>query len=288
MNRRNLILLEARNTLNDCLVALAWGIGVVIFAAPSHIAPGGVNGIAVLLNYLFKTPIGVITLLFNVPLLLIAYRVLGRKFVLYTLRTLVLYTIVTDIVFSHVTFTYQGDPLMAAIFGGLFNGFGTALVFMHGSTGGGFDIINRLIQRRYPYFSTGQLALAMNAAVMIAAAVVYKTINATLYGLVFSFTSSKVIDAILNGADMGKCALIVTRHPEEIEEHIISDLNRSATVIPAMGAYLHDDVSVLMCVTRKQQFYRLKKLVEACDPHAFIVITDATQIIGKGFKPIDT
>ncbi len=286
LNKEN-VLLEVRNTLNDFFVALCWGVGVIIFAAPSHIAPGGVNGISVLLNYLFNTPIGTVTLLINIPLLLIAYRVLGRRFVLYTLRTLILYSIVTDVIFSRVTFAYQGDPMMAAIFGGLFNGLGTALVFMHGSTGGGFDIINRLVHKKYPYFSTGQLALTMNAAVMIAAALVYKTINATLYGLIFSFTSSRVLDTILNGADMGKCALIVTHKPEEISKYIIGELHRSATKLEGKGAYLQDDVTVLMCVTRKQQIYRLKSFVSQCDPHAFIVITDATQIIGKGFQSID-
>jgi len=288
MKNTSLLRVELRNTISDILVALSWGIGVKIFAAPSHIAPGGVNGISVLLNYLFHLPIGTTTLVINVPLLLIALRVLGKGFVFYTLRTLVCYSIVTDIVFEHVTFTYLGDPLMAAIFGGLFNGLGTALVFIHGSTGGGFDIINRLLQRRYPHISTGQLALGMNAIVMCAAALVYGSIDAALYGLVFSFTSSKVIDGILNGADMGKCALIVTHHPQEIAEYIITGLHRSATLLEGTGAYLHDDVSVLMCVTRKQQFYRLKQFVAEYDPHAFIVITDATQIIGKGFRSMNS
>ncbi len=277
---------EIRQTAADIIASIGWAIGISLFAAPNGIAPSGFNGIAVLLNYLFGLPIGTMSLLFNVPILLLACRILGKSFAVRTLRTIACYSIITDVFFGTSFYTYHGDALMAAIFGGLFNGAATALIFMQGSTGGGTDVVNRMLQKKYPYFSVGQLSLAMNAVVMCSAAVVYQNINAALYGLVFSFVTSKILDSILNGLDMGKCVLIVTHHPDEISRRIIDELHRSATILSGTGAYLRDETSVLLCVVRKQQFYHLKKFVAACDPKAFLIITDATQIIGTGFKPI--
>jgi len=278
---------EGLNTVYDLIASFGWMVGVSLFAAPNGIAPGGIWGISVLLNYLFRLPIGTMSLLFNVPLLILAYRVLGRTFVVRTLRTLLCYTILTDVIFANPSMIYRGDPLLAALYGGIFSGAGTALIFMHGSTSGGTDIVNRLIQRKYPHLSAGQISMVLNAVVMCLAAIVYRNINAALYGLIYSFSSSRVMDTILNGIDMGKCVLVVTRRPQEISRHIIEELHRSATILDGKGAYLQDEVSVLMCVVRKPQFYRLKKFVAQCDPGAFVVITDATQIIGRGFRPID-
>jgi uncharacterized membrane-anchored protein YitT (DUF2179 family) len=279
---------EIQQTAFDLIASFGWAIGISIFAAPNEIAPGGFSGISVLLNYVFGVPIGITNFCFNVPLLIAAYFVLGRKFVVRTLRTLISYTIFTDLLFSGsiITYTYHGDPIMAAVFGGLFYGASTALIFMQGGTGGGTDILNRMIQHKYPYFSIGQLSLAMNTVVMCSAAIVYHKIDAALYGLLFSFVNSRILDTILNGVDMGKCVLIITHHPDEIADLIIHDLKRSATILEGTGAYLRDETSILLCVVRKQQFYRLKRFVAACDPKAFVIITDATQIIGQGFKPI--
>ena len=270
----------------DVIASVCWCIGVTLIAAPNGIAPCGISGIVVLLNYLFRLPIGATNLAFNIPLMYLAYRILGRKYMLRTLRTLLIYTVLTDYVFSAIAFTYQGETLLAGIFGGIFNGAGTALVFMRGSTSGGIDIINRIIQKNHPYFSTGQISLVMNIVVMAAAALVYRDINAALYGIIFSFSSSRVVDGILNGADMGKCVIIITQKPEAVAKHVIEELHRSATLLPGKGAYLHDDVSVLICVVRKQQFFRLKRFLAQEDPKAFAVVTDATQILGKGFRSL--
>lgn len=272
----------------DIVVSVFLSIGVNVFAAPNGVAPGGVSGISVLLNYLFNFPIGITNFLINVPLLLAAWQFKGRDFTIRTLRTLMCYMVISDVFFTDISFTYQGDIMLAVIYGGLCSGFANALIFSNGGTLGGTDILNRIIQLKYPHISTGQLSLSMNAVIMCTAAIIYGNVNAALYGLVYSFVSSRIIDSVLNGLDMGKCVMIVTHHPHEISQHIIHELHRSATLIEGKGAYLNDDTTVLLCIVRKQQFYQLKKVVAGVDPKAFVIITDATEIIGTGFKPLNS
>lgn len=279
---------QIKQILIDILASVSLAIGINIFAAPNGIAPGGVSGIAVILNYLFDLPIGTVSLCINIPLLILAWKVKGKDFTIKTLRTLICYMIVSDVFFVKLPFTFEGDIMMSIIYGGVFSGFATALVFSQGGTLGGTDILNRVLQLKYPYISTGQLSLGMNAIVMCLAAIVYRNLNAALYGLVYSFVASKIMDSLLNGLDMGKCVMIITHKPDEISKHIIEELHRTATVIDGKGAYLKDDTTVLLCVVRKPQFYQLKKFVAAIDPKAFVIITEATQIIGAGFKPIDS
>lgn len=275
-----------RDTMIDVAASLFMAAGIKIFSAPNQIAPGGVNGIATLINYLTGLPIGTMGLLFNIPLLLLAYRKLGSRFTLRTLRTIVIYSLATDLVFANPP-TYTGDSMLAALFAGVFVGVGGGMVFMHGSTSGGSDIITKLVQKKRPYLSTGQLVMAINGVVMVAAAVVYRNIEAALYGLIMTFATGKIMDSILYGADTGKCCMIITSKPKEISQHIIQDLHRSATILDGTGAYKQNETWMLLCVVRKQEFYSLKKLIRAVDPMAFVIVSEAHQIIGQGFKAID-
>ena len=272
--------------LYDFIGCLLMAVAVKVFSAPNQIAPGGVTGIATMINHLTGLPIGTLGLVMNIPLLLIGYRKLGKTFCLRTTQTVLVYTIAVDALMSNPPI-YTGDPMLAALFGGVISGTGAALVFMQGSTAGGTDIINKLIQKKYPHISTGQLVLSINAVVILSAALVYRNIEASLYGLVMTFTSGKVMDAILYGADTGKSCMIVTSKPEEMGKAIIGRIHRSATIMQGKGAYAGDTVFVLMCVVRKVEFYPLKTLIREIDPNSFIIVSEAHQIIGKGFKAID-
>lgn len=271
----------------DFAASVVMGVAVNFFTSPNNFAPGGVTGLAVISNYLFKIPVGTFVLAANIPLLLMSYKWLGKDVTFRTLRVLVIFTVITDYVLVYFPYTYTDDRLLAAAFGGVFNGFGGGLLFMSNSTSGGVDIINRLIRKKNPNFSTGQLSLAMNAVVMILAAVIYKDINAALYGLVYIFVSTKVIDSMLNGADISKFAIITTTKPNEIKERIITELHRSATISSGKGAYLNNEVNIMLCTVHKNQIFKLRKIVQECDDHAFMTIMDSTAVIGKGFKMIN-
>ena len=271
----------------DILGGSSIAIGVMAFSAPNQIAPGGANGVATLINYLFGLPIGTVSFFINLPLLIMAYKALGRRFTLRTLRAVAISTIMMDLVWRYLIPPYQGDQLLAALFAGAFSGIGSGLVFMRGSTTGGSDIVTKLILKKYPYISTGAIAMTVNGAVIIAAALVYGKIESALYGLIMTFASGRVIDAIIYGSNTGKYAMIVTHHPDEISRRIIKELHRGVTILDAKGAYNGQPTNVLMYVVRKQQFFQLKHLIHTVDPQAFVIITEANEILGRGFQPFE-
>ena len=271
----------------DTVTAVFWAISLKVFAVPNQIAPSGFNGISVLINYMTGLPIGSMSLLMNVPFLIICWRVIGKGFVLQTVRVLVIYTLLLDMVFVALP-AYTGDPLLAALFGGVFSGVGGGIVFSQGSSGGGTDLIIKLIRKKYPYVSTGQLVVCINGVIMVLAAIVYGNIEAGLYGLLMSFTSGRVVDTILNGADSAKSVMIVTHRPQLIADSIIHQLHRSATILSGTGAYNHEDTYVLLCVVRKSEFFQLKRVIREADPYSFVIVNEANQILGKGFRAIDS
>lgn len=279
--------IAAKELLFDLIASVCWTVGIKIFAVPNHIAPSGFNGITVIINYITGLPIGSMALLMNIPFLIVCWRVIGHSFVLRTVRVLIIYTLLVDLVFTSVPI-YSGDPLLAALFGGLFNGIGGGIVFMQGYSGGGTDLIIKLIRKKYPYVSTGELVIALNCVIMVCAALVYGNIEAALYGLIMTFTSGRIMDTILNGADAAKSVMIVTHNPESISKAIIERLHRSATIVNGTGAYRGDDTHILLCVVRKSEFFQLKKLIREADPLAFVIVNEANQILGKGFRAIDS
>lgn len=279
--------IAAKELFFDLIASVCWTVGIKIFAVPNHIAPSGFNGITVIINYITGLPIGSMALLMNIPFLIVCWRVIGRSFVLRTVRVLIIYTLLVDLVFTSVPI-YSGDPLLAALFGGLFNGIGGGIVFMQGYSGGGTDLIIKLIRKKYPYVSTGELVIALNCVIMVCAALVYGNIEAALYGLIMTFTSGRIMDTILNGADAAKSVMIVTHNPESISQAIIERLHRSATIVNGTGAYRGDDTHILLCVVRKSEFFQLKKLIREADPLAFVIVNEANQILGKGFRAIDS
>ncbi len=275
-----------KDTIIQILGSFLIATAIKCFSAPNHIAPSGVTGIGTMLNYLFNLPIGAVNFAFNIPLLMIAYRRLGKKVVYYTAQILVFVMFLMDVVFANAV-TYSGNPMLAAIFGGIINGTGVGLMFSTGATSGGADIVNKLIHKSHPYISTGQLIVAINASIIMCATLVYGKLEASLYGLIMTYTSSKIVDAILYGGDVGKSCTIVTSMPDEISEAIKNELHRGATLWEAQGAYKKDKRWVIACVVRKQQYHLLKGIIRDIDPGAFIIVSDAQQIIGKGFIPID-
>ncbi len=285
--------LKKRNTSIEFLLSLGYdavgsallAVGIICFTAPNQIAPGGVTGLATIINYIFGWRIGMVSLLMNIPLLLIGYKFLGKRFSLSTLRTLVVVTLFMDVILKDVP-VYTGDPLLAALFGGVFMGLGLGVVFMRGSTTGGSDIIVRLIQQKFPHMALGSIIFVTDLMVLVTAAFVYQNIETALYGLIAIFVCAKVIDAIIYGFDMGKCAIIISSKAQEIGRQINVGLNRSATILPAKGAYSGKDTNALICVVRKQEFFKLKTIVHTADPFAFVIVAEAGEILGEGFKPI--
>lgn len=270
-------------TLVGCII---FAVGIYVFIQPNQIAPGGVSGISIMLHYLTGLPVGALSLLINIPLLLLAWKFLGWKFTGQTLMSVATLSFMLDCV-AVLLPQYEGDPLLAALFGGALIGTGLAVVFMRGFTTGGTDIISRLLQLKYPYLQLGKILMVIDLIVILTSAYVFGRIETALYGMVAVFTSSRMVDSLLYGMDTGKLVYIMSCRAVELSERIIEGLGRGCTILKSTGAYTKQDSNVLMVAVRRPQYYILKKMVREMDPKAFIIVTDATEVLGEGFKQIE-
>lgn len=281
------------DTMYDIVGSVIYAVGTLCFIAPNNIAPGGASGIAIMLNYQFGLPIGIMTFAVNIPLLLLAFKYLGRGFTGKTLRTVAISTVVTDFVvapllrFYDVSMLGDNQRLLGALFGGVLVGTGLALVFLRDSTTGGTDIAGRLLQLKYPHIQMGRAMMICDAVILLASIFVFRSLESGLYGMITIFVNSRVIDTILYGADKGNLALVVSEHSHEIAKRVMEELDRGATLLKGVGAYSGVDKEVMVSAVRKSQFHRLKTIVYEVDPSAFIIVTEASEIFGEGFKQME-
>lgn len=263
-----------------------YALGIHIFTSPNDIAPGGVTGIATLLNSVFGWHIGTTTLFINIPLLILSIFFLGKEFTIRTLSAVGLFTIMMDYVVVHFPIYEGGEnaKILAALFGGILIGVGLGLVFMSDFTTGGTDILIRIIQLKFPYYSTGKLFMLLDFIVVAMSIFVYSDIDVALYAIIAIFVSSMVVDAVIYGADIGRLLFIVSDKSHEIADLIMNKIDRGVTLLDAKGAYTGAKKEVILIAVKRNQFYKVKKLVYSIDPTAFMIVTDAGEIVGEGFK----
>lgn len=267
--------------------AALYAASVNIFTSPNDIAPGGLTGVATMLNHLFSLPIGITILALNIPLFIWGAFENGKKFLTKTIIATVFVSIIIDLMeLLPFSYEYEGDTFLASIFGGLLSGVGLAIIFFRGGTTGGPDIIARNIHKRVPHISVGTVILICDAVIFIAAAVVYHSIESALYAVITVFVSTKAIDTLIYGFshDNGKLVFIITEKYNELSEEIIEQIERGVTLLDAHGAYNRDEKKVLMCAVRPSQVHKIKTLVTSIDQKAFIVVTTAGAISGNGFE----
>lgn len=272
-----------------CYVAgsLLFAISVNVFTAPNSIAPAGLTGVATLLNYLFHTPIGTTIIVLNIPLLIWAAVEEGARMVAKTAVATVVSSLAIDLTLPWLK-AYQGDLMLAALFGGVIGGVGLGLIFMRGGTTGGTDLAASLIGRHVRHISLGKLILFLDLLVVLSSAFVYGNLESPLYAVVSIFVMSKVIDAVLYGTDSGtgKMMFIVSPKNKEIAASIMHQIQRGVTELRSRGGYSGIEGEVLLCAVRRQEVYQVRDLAYSLDPNAFIIVGDAGEITGEGFREI--
>ncbi|MCM1055394.1 MAG: YitT family protein [Bacteroides sp.] len=261
-----------------------YSVGLHCFSAPNDIAAGGVGGVATLINAVTGANIGILYGIINAPLIIVGFIFLGKKMMVKTLIAVVVMTFMTDYGFAALPVYENGDRLLAAIFAGILFGAGLGVVYLREGTTGGTDIINKLINKRYPHFSLGAIMLGTDALIIIASMVVYGTIEAGLYAIIAIFICSKVMDMILYGSFEGKMLLIFSDRYHEISEYVMKKLNRGVTWLNATGAYSEKSKQVICCAVHKSEYSKIKRKVKEIDPHAFIIISNAGEVLGEGFQ----
>ena len=262
-----------------------FAVAVNVFTAPNNIAPGGLTGLATMVNYLFGAPIGTTILVFNVPLFIWGVLQINFRFILKTLAATVISSVTIDLT-AGLFPPYQGDLMLAALFSGVLSGAGLGLIFMRGGTTGGTDLVANLIGRNFRHLSLGKLVLLVDLVVVLISAFVYRNYESPLYAIINIFVSSKLIDAVLYGADTGtgKMMFIISPQNKEIAQRIMTDISRGVTELRSRGAYRGEEGEVLLCAVRWSEVYKTQDIIRSVDPDAFVIVGDAGQISGEGFK----
>lgn len=276
-----------KNYIKDFLWYLVgsifYSIAVAVFISANEISPGGLTGIATLLNYTLNIPTGLTLWILNIPILILGFVKFGGKFIISTTVATSLVSFVLMIVEKYIK-PFQGDKILASIFGGCLLGLGISLIMLHGATTGGVDIIAKLINRRFRHFTVGKIILVLDVVVVLLAVIVYRNFESALYSVVTMFASSRVMDSMLYGGDKGKVIYTITSKPAEICKSIGSELIRGVTIFDVTGGYTGESRKMLMCSLRPFEVAAFYSLVERYDPKAFIIVTEAGEIIGEGFK----
>lgn len=267
----------------DVAGSILYVLGVYTFAKSSNFAPGGISGLALIFNYLWNLPIGTMSLVLNIPVVIVSYRVLGKWFLFKSLKTMAISTLFLDVVFPLFPM-YTGNPFLAAVFSGVTMGAGLALIYMRGSSTGGTDFLIVAAKKLFPHFSMGQITMLADGAIIVLGWPVYGNMDAVLYGVVSAFAASVVVDKIMYGAGAGKLAIIITTEAKRISQRIDETVDRGSTLIEATGAYSDAPRELILCACSKSEIYKVQNAAHEIDPDAFVMITEANEVFGEGFK----
>mgnify|MGYP002620583822 FL=1 len=289
MEKRNNVRLLLRNLLMIAVGSAIFSLGFDLFLEPAGISCGGVSGIAMLIVYATESrflTVGILSALINLPLFFFGYRKIGKLFFFGSLLGMVVTSVGFDL-FARILPIPKTEPLVAAIFGGVIIGAGLGIVFIAGASTGGVDIVARLLKLKFRNFPIGKILLCMDLCTAVATGIVYGEFNNTLYSVITLVLSSFVLDKVVYGMDYAKVALIISDRYEEIAQAIDTQLDRGVTLLHGQGFYLRSDKFVLLSAVKRKQLAQLKDLVMSIDPSAFIILQDAHQVLGDGFKRYD-
>ncbi len=267
--------------------AAVYATAVTALTAPNNIAPGGVTGLCTMLNFMFGTPIGLMSFFINIPIILWAVVDIGYKLVVRTMAAIVLSSLFIDL-FTGFMPVYSGNPILVAVFSGVCEGLGLSLTFIRGATTGGTDMVARLLERRLPHMSMGKLMLALDGVIVALSAVVFGSIENAMYACIAIFISTSVIDKILYGTDLGTGKLFYVMSPRvrEMGKRVIEELDRTVTYLDSHGGYSKEPGETMLCVVRRFEVYQIQAIIREEDKDAFVIVGDAGQITGEGFRPM--
>lgn len=266
------------------LGAACFAVGFIWFYQPNDIASGGLTGIAQLINHIFPhIPVGVTVIVLNIPLFILGWKLIGGKLLVGSLWAMFISSIIIDAI-TPLPFWQPMDPMLASIFGGVSMGLSLGLIIQQGSTTGGTDLLARLLKLKLAWLPMGKLLLIIDAVVIVGVAIAFRTLNTMLYGIVAMYIASLVMDGVLYGLDNAKVAYIISDSNDEISRMLVHDLDKGVTIIPGSGGYSGAEKKVLMCAFKQKEIAVIKAAVKEVDPDAFLIVCNAHEILGEGFR----
>ncbi|MDL2281373.1 YitT family protein [Selenomonadales bacterium OttesenSCG-928-I06] len=257
-------------------------LGINLFLAPNNLLSGGVSGIAMCFYYLYKFPIGVVSIILNIPLFIAAYYFLSKEYVIVALYGLLFFSFSVDLTAFLQNYRVVDDILLAAIYGGIVSGTGSGLIFRFNGSTGGTDIIGSIMKKHYG-LNIGMMSFSVNIFIMILAASLFGT-KLAMYTLISMFVAGTVVDKVIEGFNRKKNVMIISEFDEKIADAILSEMHRGVTMLNGVGAYTRQDKKVLLVVVTTTQVPKVRLIVEKIDPKAFMIVTTAAEVMGRGFS----
>lgn len=264
------------------LGALVYGAGISLFIDPNNLAPGGVSGLAIVINRLLPVETGTLILMINIPIMILGIWKFGMKFIVSTIYATFMISLSTN--FFSLLPPLTGEPLLASLAGGVMSAVGIGLVMRAGATTGGTDILVKCMKRKRPYLKTGTIFLGTDSVIIGISGFVFGNIDVILYSAIAVAVTSRVLDLILYGRDEAKIIYIISNAYGVITERILKELDVGVTHLTGEGAYRKEEKQIIFCVVKKQNTYKVEEIVKQEDSNAFMVISSATEIYGEGYK----
>ena len=251
---------------------------------PNAIGFGGITGVAQIINHFLPwAPIGTVVIVLNVPLFLLGWKLLGGHLLVSSLYSMFISSAFIDL--FHLLWTFEPmESFLACIFGGVLMGASLGVVFLQGATTGGTDLIARLAKLKLAWLPMGKLLLGIDLVVIVAVALAFRNLYSAMYGVVALYISSLVMDGVLYGIDNAKVAYIISDAHERITDAIIHDIDRGVTILHGQGAYSGAEKKVLLVAFKQRQIVALKRTVKEIDPAAFLIVCEAHEVLGDGFR----
>ncbi len=280
--------IAAKDVLHDVIGSILYAAGIYTFAATANFAPGGITGVAMIINhYLPFLRIGLLSLLINVPVAIICYRLLGRVFFFKSVKSMLISAFFLDIIFPLLP-QYDAsaspiNPLLAALFAGALSGIGLAIIYMPGSSTGGTDFVIMSIRKLKPHLSIGTISLVVDGVVILLGWPVFGNINAVLYGVLMTIVSTTIIDKLMYGTGTRRMLLVVSDQAKEIADAIMEETERGATLADVRGAYTGKPHQMMMCVCSKVEVFTARRIINRIDPKAIVMLTTVDEAYGEGF-----
>ena len=271
------------DTLTEIVGSILTGVAIYNFAVPARFPMTGFSGLALILYRLFGAPIGVMTIVLNIPVALICYRLLGRQFFFRSLRCMVLSSLFIDYA-APLLPLYTGDRLLASICTGVLGGLGYAMIYMRSSSTGGSDFIVMAVKAVRPHVQLGKIIFITDAVIIGLGGLIFRDFDGVIYGLIIDYIYAIVTDKIMYGMNAGKLALVVTDHGKAAADKIDELCGRGATIIEARGAFRGDPRQMVMCACSTKEMLTVERAVKLVDPNAFTVILESNEVVGEGFK----
>ncbi len=272
-----------KNYLFILIGCICYAAGVSLFLEPNNLTPGGVSGIAIIINHFFPDlSVGLAIFLMNIPLLIAALVFLGKGFLASTLIATAVSSVFIDILSPYAP--SLDDKMLCAVFGGFFMAFGLGFVFKGNATTGGTDIVVKLLRKKFRHIKTGTIMWGTDGAVIVATAAVFGDYKVALYAVITIFVQTVVMNYVLYGPDEAALVYIINCDHEKMVQIFMERMEIGATLLDGIGAYTGDKKKITFCAIKKQQLPMLRQIVEENAPDAFLIVTSASAVFGEGFK----